>query len=124
VVDGVRRSNITVNAIVPVAFTRMVATSPAFSKYAEAVAKSEPLPDDLRKGAGLGLPEDVAPLLAFLASEQATGITGQCIGIGGDKLSLWSHPQEICTAFSNGGWSAEDIAAVWRTTTVGLQSPA
>ncbi|MDM0109253.1 SDR family NAD(P)-dependent oxidoreductase [Variovorax sp. J22R24] len=124
------RSNITVNAIVPVAFTRMVATMPAFSNHAGAVAKGERLPDELRKGAGLGLPEDVAPLLVYLASGQAAGVTGQCIGIGGDKLSLWSHPQEICTAFSDGGWSAEDIAAVWPTTlgrepeTVGLLRPA
>lgn len=40
-------------------------------------------------------------------------ITGQCIGVGGDKLSLWSHPREIATACTDGGWSADAIAAVW-----------
>lgn len=110
------RSGITVNAIVPVALTRMVATMPAFAPYAEALARGEPLPDSLRKGAGMGSPEDVAPLVVFLASDRAAHITGQCIGLGGDRLSLWSHPQEIRCAFRDGGWSAEAIAQAWPAT--------
>ncbi|MDB5846142.1 MAG: short-chain dehydrogenase/reductase [Polaromonas sp.] len=107
------RSAITVNAIIPVAFTRMVATIPAFAPLAGSVARGERLPDRLRKGMGMGTPEDVAPLLVYLASDQAAHVTGQCIGIGGDKLALWSHPQEISSAFSDGGWSAESIAELW-----------
>lgn len=110
------RSAITVNAIIPVAFTRMVATIPAFAPWAESVARGEPLPDRLRKGLGLGTPEDVTPLLVYLASDQASHLTGQCIGIGGDKLSLWSHPKEIRSSFSDGGWSAESIAELWSST--------
>ena len=100
------KSDITVNAIVPVALTRMVATMPAFAPIAESISRGEPLPDTLRQGAGLGMPEDVAPLVVFLASDQAAGISGQCIGLGGDKLSLWSHPQEIHSAFRSGGSEA------------------
>lgn len=107
------KAGITVNAIVPVAFTQMVATMPAFAPYAEAVARGEPLPAELRQRMGLGTPEDVAPLLVFLASKQARNVTGQCIGIGGDKLSLWSHPEEVRVAYREGGWSAEGIAGVW-----------
>ncbi|WP_338619083.1 SDR family oxidoreductase [Pigmentiphaga sp. CHJ604] len=110
------KSDITVNAIVPVALTRMVATMPAFAPIAESISRGEPLPDTLRQGAGLGMPEDVAPLVVFLASDQAAGISGQCIGLGGDKLSLWSHPQEIHSAFRSGGWSAEAIARAWPAT--------
>ena len=110
------RSAITVNAIIPVAFTRMVATIPAFAPLADSVARGERLPDRLRKGMGMGTPQDVAPLLVYLASDQAAGITGQCIGLGGDKLALWSHPQEIRSAFSDGGWTAESIAELWPTT--------
>lgn len=120
------KAGITVNAIVPVAYTQMVATIPAYAQYAERVARGERLPDALRKGEGMGTPEDVAPLLVFLASDRAAHVTGQCIGIGGDKLALWSHPQEICSAYNDGGWSAEAIAAAWSSTvgkhpeTVGL----
>ena len=114
------RSNITVNAIVPAAMTQMVATIPALKPYAEAAARGEPLPAALRSGLGLGLPEDVAPLLVFLASKHAEHISGQCIGIGGDKLSLWSHPKEVRAAYREGGWSAEAIAETWATS-VGQQ---
>jgi NAD(P)-dependent dehydrogenase (short-subunit alcohol dehydrogenase family) len=114
------RANITVNAIVPVAMTQMVATIPALMPYAEAVARGEPLPPALRSGLGLGTADDVAPLLVFLASRHAAHVSGQCIGIGGDKLSLWSHPQEVRVALREGGWSAEAIAESWATS-VGRQ---
>lgn len=107
------RMGVTVNAVLPMAFTRMVASIPAMAPYAELVAQGKPLPSELRAGMGLGLPEDVAPLFVFLASQAAQGITGQCIGLGGDKLSLWSHPQEVRNAYSPGGWTAEHIAQVW-----------
>lgn len=107
------RNDVTVNAIVPNAMTAMTATVPALAPFSEENRKGEPLPDKLRQGMGMGEAADVAPLFVFLASEQAAGITGQCIGIGGDKLSLWSHPSEIVSAFSRGGWCAEDIAGIW-----------
>jgi NAD(P)-dependent dehydrogenase (short-subunit alcohol dehydrogenase family) len=109
------KAQITVNAIVPNALTRMTATLPGLSTYAEAILRGEDvtLPSQLRKGAALGTAEDVAPLLVFLASERAKAITGQCIGIGGDKLSLWSHPQEIRAAYHDGGWTADTISEVW-----------
>jgi len=53
-------------------------------------------------------------------SDQAAGVTGQCIGLGGDKLALWSHPKEISVAFREGGWTADAIAEVW-STSVGAQ---
>lgn len=52
-------------------------------------------------------------MLLFLASSQAAHITGQCIGIGGDKLSLWSQPTEVRVAYRDGGWDAESIARTW-----------
>ena len=36
------------------------------------------------------------------------------IGIGGDRLALWTHPVETVVEFADGtGWSAEAIADVW-----------
>jgi NAD(P)-dependent dehydrogenase (short-subunit alcohol dehydrogenase family) len=103
------RDEITVNAVIPVALTRMVATIPSLREVSEAVERGEPVPPEVRRS-GLGLPEDVAPLVVFLASDEAAGITGQCIGIGGDKLSLWSRPAEVVEETREGGWSAEAIA--------------
>jgi len=110
------KSGIDVNAVVPIAATEMTKTIPAFGPAIDAAESSgEPLPEWMRKDEGLGTVEDVASLIVFLASEESTGITGQAIGIGGDKLSLWLHPQEKTASFHDGGWSADDIAASWST---------
>ena len=102
-------SNVTVNAVIPVAATDMTKTVPGLAPFAEAAGRGEVIPTWLRRAAAFGTPEDVAGLVAFLASDEAGHITGQCIGIGGDKLSLWSHPTEIRAAFRDGGWDADAI---------------
>ncbi|MEU9114543.1 SDR family oxidoreductase [Streptomyces sp. NPDC048483] len=107
------RARITVNAIVPVAATAMTETVPAFAPYVEAMRQGRPLPEFLRKGEGFGTVEDCAALVPFLASDAARDVTGQCIGIGGDRLTLWSHPQEVKAAYADGGWSPRSIAAAW-----------
>ena len=124
------RAAITVNGVVPVAATAMTSTIPAFAPYVEAWRqRGEALPDWLRRGEGFGTPDDAAPVVVFLASEAAKDVTGQCIGIGGDRLSLWSHPQETSVAFRDGGWDAAAIADAWATTvgrepqTVGIPAP-
>ncbi|MFG1943912.1 SDR family oxidoreductase [Nonomuraea sp. NPDC048826] len=124
------KAGVTVNAVVPNAATEMTKTIPAFAPHIEALEQDGvPLPASLRQGVGFGTAEDVAGLVVYLASDASAGVTGQCIGIGGDKLSLWSHPQEISVAFREGGWRAEDIATAWPTTvgarpeTYGIPAP-
>ncbi|WP_338700529.1 SDR family oxidoreductase [Streptomyces sp. Q6] len=123
------RAGVTVNAIVPVAATAMTETIPAFAPYVEALRAGTPLPGFLRKGEGFGTPEDCAALVPFLASDEARDITGQAIGIGGDRVTLWSHPQEIKAAYADGGWSPDTLADAWPTSlgaepqTVGIPAP-
>ena len=114
------RNRITVNAIVPNAITRMISTIPGMAPLVEAAERGEPLPDMVRKQMGMGTAEDVAPLLVFLCSDAASEVTGQCIGLGGDKLSLWAHPKEVSVAYRDGGWTADAIAEVF-TASVGQQ---
>lgn len=38
---------------------------------------------------------------------------GRGLGLGGDRLALWSHPAEAVVAFADGGWSADAIAQAW-----------
>nr|WP_308801063.1 SDR family NAD(P)-dependent oxidoreductase [Streptomyces polyasparticus] len=110
------RADVTVNAVVPVAATEMTKTIPAFGPVIEEAERTgAPLPDWLRKDEGLGTVEDVASLITFLASDASAAVTGQAIGIGGDRLALWAHPQEKSVAFADGGWSADSIAADWAT---------
>lgn len=123
------RAGVTVNAIIPVAATAMTETIPAFAPYVEAYRRGEPFPDVLRKGEGFGGPDDCAALVPFLVSDAAREVTGQCVGIGGDRLSLWAHPQEVAVAYADGGWTPESIAAAWPTSvgrepqTVGIPAP-
>jgi NAD(P)-dependent dehydrogenase (short-subunit alcohol dehydrogenase family) len=108
------RSGITVNAVVPVAATEMTRTIPAFAATIEESDRTgAPLPGWLRRDEGLGTADDAAGLIVFLASDAAKDITGQAIGVGGDRLALWAHPQEKSVAFADGGWSASSIAAAW-----------
>ena len=108
------KAGITANAVVPVAATEMTKTIPAFAPFIEEAERTgNPLPDWLRRDEGFGTVEDVASLVVFLASDAAKDVTGQAIGIGGDRLALWSHPQEKVSAFSAGGWTAEGIAQSW-----------
>jgi len=109
------RANITVNAIVPVAATAMTETIPALRAYVDAVARGESLPPFARRELGFGAPQDVAGLVAFLVSDEAAGVTGQAVGIGGDRLALWSHPAELVVRFADGdGWEPDAIAAQWQ----------
>jgi NAD(P)-dependent dehydrogenase (short-subunit alcohol dehydrogenase family) len=105
------RAGVTVNCIIPTAATEMTKTIPAFAPHIEAWERDgTPLPEWLRKDQAMGTVEDVAPLVTFLASDESAAITGQTIGLGGDRLGLWSYPREIATAFRDGGWDADEIA--------------
>ena len=124
------RAEITVNAIVPVAATAMTETVPFLKPYVDALKAGAPLPPYARQQLGFGSAEDVAGLVAFLASDAAGGITGQAVGVGGDRLALWSHPSEVVVELADGtGWSADAIAEVWperfagSLQTVGQQFP-
>ncbi len=107
------RSDITVNTIVPTAWTEMTATIPVYAPVADRVAAGEPFPREVRHGHALGMPDECAPLVVFLSSDAAADVTGQAIGIGGDKLTLYTHPSEAKFIYLEGGWTAEEIADAW-----------
>jgi 3-oxoacyl-[acyl-carrier protein] reductase len=104
-----KRDNITANVVIPVAATAMTATVPYFAAAVEADSAGQPMPDFFRHDLGFGTPDDVAGLVSFLASDDAAGISGQAIGIGGDRVQIWSHPAPVVTEFKAGGWSAESL---------------
>lgn len=103
------KHGITVNALIPVALTRMVATIPVFAEAVAAVERGEPAPAELRRR-GVGTAQDVAPLLVYLLSDAAAGVTGQALGVGGDRITVWTHPAVAAEASREGGWTAEAVA--------------
>ncbi len=106
-----KKAGITANAVIPVAATAMTATVPFFAAAVEAAEKGEPMPAFIRHDLGFGTADDVAGLIAYLGSDAAASVTGQAIGIGGDRLQLWSHPEAVVTAYHEGGWSYADLEA-------------
>ncbi|MEO3825478.1 SDR family NAD(P)-dependent oxidoreductase [Actinomadura sp. B10D3] len=115
------RANVTVNAVVPVAATAMTETIPTLAPYVEAAREGRAMPPFARRALAFGTPEDAAGLVAFLASDAASGITGQAVGVGGDRLSLWTHPVQAVAAYRDGGWGADDIAEAWPTVFAGYE---
>ena len=103
------KSGITVNAISPRAVTEMTDSVPA-----EVWAKK----DASWAGSSVvrrGRPDQIGPLVVYLASDEAADVTGQVVGIGGDKLSLWSHPKEVAEAFVFGGWDVARMRDLFRS---------
>lgn len=108
------RAEVMVNAIVPTAMTEMTGTIPIYTELYERFVAGEPVPPKVRREHALGGPEDAAPLVVWLASADSEGVTGQAIGIGGDRLTVYAHPSEADVAYHDGGWTADAIDTVWR----------
>lgn len=104
-----KRAGITANAVIPVAATAMTSTVPYFAAAVEASDKGEAMPAFFRHDLGFGTSNDVAGLITYLASDAAHEVTGQAIGIGGDRIQLWSHPVPVATSYNDGGWTAADL---------------
>jgi NAD(P)-dependent dehydrogenase (short-subunit alcohol dehydrogenase family) len=95
---------ITANVIAPSADTRMTRSVPT-PKDATAAAMRE---ERLRRS-----PADaIAPLCAFLASEQAGYVNGQVFHQRGGELSLYGHMRPVRMVHRNGGWTTQTIAEV------------
>jgi NAD(P)-dependent dehydrogenase (short-subunit alcohol dehydrogenase family) len=95
---------ITANVIAPSADTRMTRSVPTPKDPAAAAAREE----RLRRS-----PADaIAPLCAFLASEQAGYVNGQVFHQRGGELSLYGHMRPVRMVHRNGGWTTQTIAEV------------
>jgi NAD(P)-dependent dehydrogenase (short-subunit alcohol dehydrogenase family) len=69
-------------------------------------------------------PSNASPVVAWLASEEAQLITGQCIRVVRDRLS-WLKGWHDTTGVSAGGkrWKAEEIGRVVATDLFGVRAP-
>ncbi|TAK34164.1 MAG: SDR family NAD(P)-dependent oxidoreductase [Chloroflexota bacterium] len=108
---------ITCNVIRTHARTRMTERSIEQARQA-ALERHEqpPTASDL----GIYEPESAAPLVVFLASDQACKINGQFISIDGPRLAICAHTRPVVSAISPGGWTVEHLLEDFKTT-VGTQ---
>ena len=105
------RFGIRVNAISPMAWTGMTMTVPKDEESAHIMAER------------LGPPERIAPVIVYLASEEAAWISGQIVGACNDRISLLIHPREARQAWCAGGWTVEDLVRRFRAGTGAMLEP-
>jgi NAD(P)-dependent dehydrogenase (short-subunit alcohol dehydrogenase family) len=104
---------ITCNAIRTSAATRLNETRREQAKQAALERHEQPKTDaDL----GYYKPEEAAPLVVFLASDEADWISGQFICIDGPRLALCEHTHHAKTAIMPGGWTSELLLEHFKTT--------
>jgi NAD(P)-dependent dehydrogenase (short-subunit alcohol dehydrogenase family) len=99
------------NAIWPGADTRMTATVPEAARQIRAERGIGG--PDIPRAQTPRRPENVAAVVAFLASDMAQNITGWTVGISGDRLSLIEDPRPIKTIFYPDGWTLEKVVELW-----------
>ena len=103
------RYGITVNSICPVAGTRMTVTD-AYLRARE-IRKQQGIQ---REDRGTGEiehlnPDDVAPMVVYLASDHAANVNGQFFLCYGGAVALVSQPRPVQTLFSDGVWTLDDL---------------
>ncbi|HWP67415.1 MAG TPA: SDR family NAD(P)-dependent oxidoreductase [Candidatus Limnocylindria bacterium] len=107
------RYGITVNAISPVAGTRMTVTE-AYVKARE-LRKQQGIVREDRGTAEIEQldPADIAPMVAYLASEQARDVNGQMFLCYGRAVALVSQPRPERTLFkADGYWTLDELDAL------------
>ena len=59
----------------------------------------------------MGEPEDVAPIVGYLLSDEGRHVNGQIYTSVGKRLSVWSQPTEVRTMNAPGErWTIAEIA--------------
>ena len=104
---------ITCNAIRTSAATRLTEASRERARQA-VLKKHEQTPTDAELG--YYKPEEAAPLVVFLASDEAGWINGQFICIDGPRLALCEHTHHAKTAIMPGCWTPELLLEYFKTT--------
>jgi NAD(P)-dependent dehydrogenase (short-subunit alcohol dehydrogenase family) len=89
---------VTSNAISPGASTRMTDSVPTERRRARTASADERSPDN------------VAPIVAYLASEQSGWINGRIIHSTGYEVSLYSNEDPISRIIGTGPWEADALA--------------
>jgi hypothetical protein len=56
------------------------------------------------------VPEKVAPLVVYLASDSAAGISGQILGARNNEIYLFNANRPIRTLHRSDGWTPEKLA--------------
>ncbi len=96
--------NITVNAIMPGASTRMTDSIPETRAPGGSFRPSDQAANSILD------PANVAPVVVFLASDEAQYVNGQAIGAMGYRVTRYSHIVPERVLMGDGPWTVEKLA--------------
>jgi NAD(P)-dependent dehydrogenase (short-subunit alcohol dehydrogenase family) len=96
--NALRKYGVTANAISPGAATRMTDSVPAERRRTRAAADE-------------WSPDNVAPIVAYLASEQSGWITGRIVHSSGYEVALYSNPEPVVRVIGTGPWDIDSLAS-------------
>jgi NAD(P)-dependent dehydrogenase (short-subunit alcohol dehydrogenase family) len=120
------RYGVTCNAIAPGAATRLTQSVPdaarelrARAGITGAAANRAPAVPQLRD------PEYIAPMVAYLCSDDAWNINGQIFHVAGGNVGLAHHPTPMRTLWKPAMWTLDELAvAVPHQLMTGIPNPA
>ncbi len=94
---------VTVNAISPGAATRMTDSVPGDRRRAGAAGQGQRAADERST-------DNVAPVVAYLASERSGWITGRIVHSAGYEVSLYSNPEPVVRLIGTEPWQLDELA--------------
>jgi NAD(P)-dependent dehydrogenase (short-subunit alcohol dehydrogenase family) len=89
---------VTVNAISPGAATRMTDSVPSERRRSRTSSDEERSPDN------------IAPIVAYLASDKSGWINGRIVHTAGYEVSLYNNPEPVIRIIGTGPWQLDDLA--------------
>ena len=105
------RYGVTANAISPAAATRMTGTVPEEAANLRAARGLTRSSSTMR-----GEPEDVAPMVTWLASDEASHVNGHVFHVTEGLVTLFNEPEPVKTISKAGKWTVEELARVFPVT--------
>jgi NAD(P)-dependent dehydrogenase (short-subunit alcohol dehydrogenase family) len=95
-----RRYNVRSNCVSPFAWSRMIGSIPTDTPEQQArVEKLKRM-----------TPDKIAPMVVFLASDEAKDVSGQVFGVRNNEIFLFSQPRPLRSVHRSEGWTPEIIA--------------
>ncbi len=124
------RYGVTCNAISPGASTRLTATVPDSARQLRSRAGisgpgGQPGVSATPAAAPARDPDMIAPMVAYLASDDAWNINGYIFAVAGGTVSVTHHPTAMRTVWKPDMWTIDELVeAVPRDLMAGVRNPA